>query len=448
MQLFAQQQVLTIDEFIALVKNNHPVAKQAYIVTEKADAALLSARGAFDPNFMLDASKKTFDGKNYYFYTNPEIKIPTWFGIDVKAGIENNKGAYINPEKTFGKNSYLGVELPLAKGLLMDKRRATLLQAKIFQNQSRQEKQQIINDLLYDAYAGYVQWAGTYQLYTIYDAFLQAAANRLRMVRISFANGERSAMDTLEAYTQLQSFEILKTDAFMKRRDASLEMSNFLWQQNDSVVLLPAFVIPDSLLFAAKMYTVPEDTLVAIAVQQHPALQSYNYKLDALEIEKKLKFQSLLPTINAKANILNKDYNVFKDVNSSFLEKNYKWGIDIKLPLFLREARADYKQTNLKIQETNYQVSNKQREIENKVRSYYNQFMQLQQQLETAKDIFKNYTMLLQQEELRFKNGESSLFVINSRENKLIEAAQKMVEIEVKYHKAYYAMQWSAGLLQ
>jgi len=40
---------------------------------------------------------------------NPEIKIPTWFGIEVKAGLENNLGENKNTELTTGKSSTWGI---------------------------------------------------------------------------------------------------------------------------------------------------------------------------------------------------------------------------------------------------------------------------------------------------------------------------------------------------
>ncbi|MFW1582099.1 TolC family protein, partial [Vibrio parahaemolyticus] len=81
------------------------------------------------------------------------------------------------------------VELPIAKGLLMDKRRATLQQAKIYRSQSEQEKAKMINDLLFDSYTGYWQWAGAWQLYTIYAQFLNISADRFRLVKLAFQNG-------------------------------------------------------------------------------------------------------------------------------------------------------------------------------------------------------------------------------------------------------------------
>ncbi len=109
-------------EFIQIVRNYHPIAKQANLLMERARAELTASRAGFDPVFLMSSDRKTFDGKNYYQYANPEIKIPTWFGIEVKAGLENNLGDFNNPEMTSGKSSYLGVSVPLGKNLLMDKR--------------------------------------------------------------------------------------------------------------------------------------------------------------------------------------------------------------------------------------------------------------------------------------------------------------------------------------
>lgn len=441
------QRVFSAEEFIQQVKLYHPVARQANILVERAASELMASRGSFDPVMALDASRKTFDGKNYYFYTNPELKIPTRIGVDLKAGLENNGGEYINPENTLGQSSYLGVEVPLGKGLLMDGRRAALQQAKILQNQSQQARLNAINDLLFDAYAAYWQWAGMYSLYRLYNQYLQVASERYRLVKIAFQQGDRSSMDTLEALTQVQSFYVLQSEAIVKLNDAAIELSNYLWQENDTAYTLPATYLPDTVQFSIVQPPAGVEALIA-AASQNPLLRSYVYKLDSLEVERRLKFQSLLPVVNAKANLLNKGYYVFKGVESGYLENNYKWGVDIKLPLFLREGRGDYRQAKLKIAETNYAFLAKRWEIENKVRSYYNQVTQLRTQVQTLQSMFGNYTGLLQQENLKFRNGESSLFLLNTRENKVIETAQKLVELKIKYQKSYYAVLWSAGLLR
>ena len=156
----------------------------------------------------------------------------------------------------------------------------------------------------------------------------------------------------------------------------------------------------------------------------------------------------MLPVLNFKANLLNKDYYVLKGFNGALLENNYKWGIDFKLPLFLREGRGDYKKAKLKITETNLELNAKRWQVENKVRSYFTEASLLQQQLNTVNNMYNNYNTLLKAEVLKFNNGESSLFVVNTRENKVIESVQKQIELKVKYFKAKYAVDWAAGLLK
>lgn len=445
----ASAQMMTPEVFIQQVRQYHPIAKQAAIQVAKAQADLLSARGGFDPAITLDASRKTFDGKNYYYYTNHELKLPTRIGgLDLKTGLENNGGQFLNSQVTEGQSSYVGVELPIAKGLLMDKRRATLQQAKIYRSQSEQEKAKMINDLLFDSYTGYWQWAGAWQLYTIYAQFLNISADRFRLVKLAFQNGDRSAIDTVEALTQVQNFQMLQADAAIRLNTASLELSNFLWDSRDSAYELSPTVVPDTLSFNLTAPARSLENLLALSSTANPVLRSYSYKLDALEVERRLKFQNILPVINLKANLLNRGYNVMKDFGGALFQNNYYWGVDVKIPLLLREGRGDYQKAKLKLKETNYELAAKRWEVENKIKNYYTETNLLQKQIIATQNAFNGFSALLRAESLRFQNGESSLFLINSRENKLIETAEKLVNLRIKYLKANYAVEWAAGTLR
>jgi outer membrane protein TolC len=194
--------ILSPDNFIGIVKQFHPVIRQANINIEKAAAGITTARGGFDPSVYLETDQKTFDGKNYYSYVNPELKIPTWYGIEVKAGLENNGGQFLNSETSTGQSSYIGLSVPLAKNLLMDKRRAVLQQAKIFKSQTEAERLNIINDLLYNAYSAYWNWVKEYQVFAILSNAVKINEARFELVKIAYRQGDRPAIDTVEALAQ------------------------------------------------------------------------------------------------------------------------------------------------------------------------------------------------------------------------------------------------------
>ena len=190
------------------------------------------------------------------------------------------------------------------------------------------------------------------------------------------------------------------------------------------------------------------ENLLIQASLNHPELNMYNYKLDALEVERKLKFQELLPIVNFQYNQLGKGFNLATTaVEGPIFRNNYKYGFNIELPMTFAKGRGDFKIAKLKIENTALDRLQKSNAIEIKVKSYFNQFLMLQKQIELQSLNYKNYQLLVRAEEVRFKNGESSLFLINSRENKAVESLEKLIENKVKLYKTIFALQWSAGLL-
>lgn len=446
--IFAQQSytVLPLSDFIAKVKQHHPLAKVAAITEEKGLANILIAKGAFDPIIDVETNTKTFDGKNYYKYNNGEIKIPLPVG-DLKTGIENNAGQFLNSEVTRGRSSFAGLEVPLAKGLIIDKRRAALQQARIALNENKQQRSMMMNDLLLDAYTSYNDWAGSYKLYSIFSEYVEISGARLRLVKIGFVNGDRAEMDTTEAFIQMQNFMLLQNDALMDLNTAIFQLDNFLWDENQTAQQLQDYIIPDTLLLNETIQQQSLYNLINESNTNNPFLLQYRYKLQGLEVERKLKFQQLLPEINAKANILNRDFNPLKNAALPLLENNNRWGIAVKVPLFFRQGRGEYRIAKLKLEENGLFFKQKIIETENKIKNYYNLVAVLQLQIATANSALINYNTLLKNELLRFSNGESSLFLVNTRENKLLEIKQKIIELEMKLMKAGYYLSWSAGRL-
>lgn len=438
-------------EFLNIVRAYHPMVRQASLMVERAQADLTASRAGFDPAFYVASDRKTFDGKNYYNYLNPELKIPTWFGVEVKAGLENNSGSFTDPSLSLGKSSYLGVSVPVGKNLLMDKRRAALQQAKIFREQSKVEQSLAINDLLIDAVDTYWQWVQAYEVYIILNETVRVNEERLNLVKLGWRQGDRPAIDTTEVLAQLQSFQIARNDAWLRWRNGALELSNYLWLANDSPYYLPETVLPDD---SWKKYDVNNaplpllDELLATARNLHPKLSSYNYKLQILDVEKRLKFQNLLPQVDFRYNILNTDYNVFKNASWGYYQNNYKFGFDIGMPLRLSQGRGEYRAAKIKIQETELDLSMTRLSIQNKVKSYFNDLANLQQQVRLAEASLDNYQRLFRGEDTRFKNGESTLFILNSRENKVLESRQKLIELRTKFMKAMQATIWSTGQLR
>jgi len=437
---------LSKDEFLSIVKTHHPVVKQAQLSVDRASADVQAARGAFDPTIDAGLDRKTFDGKLYYSYLNPQVTIPTWYGIDIKAGLEEVVGDRVTSEATLGKTSYVGVKVP-ATNLLFDRRRAALRQAQSFRQMSEAERLLTINDLLYDALSAYWNWVREYLTYNVISNTVRVNEERLKYVKLEYEQGVRAAIDTTEVLAQLQNMYLQQNNAWLSFQNAGLELSNHMWLKNNIAMEWTDNILPSEAELYRDNILPSLEELIATARINHPKLQSLSFKTDALETERRLKAQYLLPKLSVNANLLNRGYTVPDELTVPFMENNYKLGIDLSMPLLLREARGNYRSAGIKLQEIALEQDQVALQIENKIKSYYNEVLQLNKQISIYQEAFNNYQKLLQGENIRFEAGESTLFLLNSRENKVLEAAQKLYELRTKWHKSYAGLLWAAGRL-
>ncbi len=443
-----QTKILHPEAYLQIVRNYHPLAKQASIGIQKSEAQILQARGAFDPILSHYSAQKKLDGKNYFTSQNPELSIPTWYGIELSAGSQNLLGNRTDPSQTLGQIQYYGLLVPLGKNLLIDKRRAALQQAKLMNKMAYETQRSMLNDLLMDAMEAYWSWVKSYRVLQIVQKNRDIATLRVDFVKRMVALGERPAVDTLEALTQQQSFENAFQAKLLEFDNAGLDLSVFLWQENNTPVMLEKDVFPgelDQAFGLLAQFDLQLPSLLEKANSNHPELNAYQFKIDALNVEKKLKFQGLLPKLDLSYQRLSHEGSPIDA--SSWLNNNFYYGLKFEMPLRLSQGRAEYQQAKLKVQEESLNQSQKKQQIQVKIGRYFNQFESLRRQIETQEKATTNYFALVKAEETRFAQGESSLFLINSRETKAMEAAEKLTDLKAYLFKTIYALQASAGVL-
>ena len=162
------------------------------------------------------------------------------------------------------------------------------------------------------------------------------------------------------------------------------------------------------------------------SLENHPKLQSLDYKYKSLEVDRRLKQNNLLPQVDLQYNFLSETPETINSFNTA----NYKAGVAVRFPLFLRKERADLKLTKFKLQAVDFDKQATSLAINNKLNSAQEEIRSYENQLTIADTIVSDYTVLLKGEERKFEIGESSLFLINSRESKLIESTLKVIALE------------------
>jgi len=180
---------LNAEELLQIVRKFHPVVKQAQLNIEKSDAEITIARGAFNPIIGNIISNKTFSNTEYYNFFNPNITIPTWYGIEFSSGLKNLSGYQFDPSETTGQTSFIGISIPLIKNLVLDKRRAYLKQSKLHKEMSVTEQNIAINNVLMEAAGQYWEWVNAYEVHELVKKNWTVSIQRFEMIKKTIQNG-------------------------------------------------------------------------------------------------------------------------------------------------------------------------------------------------------------------------------------------------------------------
>ncbi|MEQ3691198.1 MAG: TolC family protein [Flavobacterium sp.] len=421
---------LTFEEFLGYVKKNHPLVKQADLRITEAQAKLMKARGAFDPKLEAEYNEKQFSDNNYYSVFNGSFKIPTWYGVEIKAAFDNNEGIYINPENTLPNSGLtsLGISVPIGQGLWINERMADLRKAKIYQKVNEAERKIMLTDVIYEASQSYINWKRSYDEVKLYEDYLKNATTRYNGVTILIEEGDKPSIDSIEAGITVKNRRLNLENANLKLLKSKLVLSNYLWTEEGTPLELEDNIYPESEIEKDFLFTLKIDDFQEFSIKNHPNIEALNSKLEILNVETKLAGNSLLPKVDINYNYLSEP-TAFENYRFN----DYKFGVNFSFPLFLRKERANLKLAKIKVAESQFGVNFEQQSLINKIETQKNEIISYRKQIQLVLNLVNNYEQMLSAEERLFQMGESSLFIINSRENTLVTAQLSSIQLTNSY---------------
>ena len=423
---------LTYDEYLGYVKKFHPMVKSANLTLSNAQANLMMARGGFDPKIEVDFDKKQFKNTEYYSVLNSSFKIPTWYGIEVKAGFDNSEGVFLNPQNTMPNQGLtsLGISVPLGQGLFINQRMADVRKAKIQIQLSQSERKLQAISVLYDASVAYLNWKRNYKEVQLYTTYLKNAEIRFKGVSSLILNGDKPAIDSVEAGIIVRNRKLNLEDSQLKLTKAKLELANFLWLENNIPLELQDDIIPENNLEKSIDDTLKTNDLLQAtpSLDNHPKINALQSKIGILNVERRLKANQLLPQIDLGYHYLSEP-SMYNETNFN----NYKVAVNFSFPLFLRKERGSLQLSKFKIQDAQFELDLEKVVLKNKISAQQTEINSLVKQRKLLSELVQDYTTMLNSEERLFSFGESSIFLINSRENNLVASQLTEISLENRY---------------
>jgi outer membrane protein TolC len=452
-------QYFSLGQLLELILAYHPVAKQAALLPEEAKAELMIAKGAFDPGLDIHWNQKRLFNKDqnwipatYYRNWNNFLKVPTYWA-NFKVGFEQYLGINVNPENFTPKQGlyYVEINAPIGRNTLIDERRVAIKMAEYLQQLNQAEQIKIINKLLFEAVKQYWQWYESYQKVKIQEEGLELATFRFKAITQAIEVGDGAPIDSVETRLEVVKRNMSLEEAKINLQNQALLLSNFLWADGNQARELPDFAIPYPYDFSvSRIDTYLLDSLQNYASFRHPEIIKQQTKLLQYHLEKRLRKNELLPYIDMdfKPFLIpqNAEYGFTQPYDANYWRENFKIGVNFYMPLFLRKERGKLNKAKLKIKQGEYELLHQRREIETELNISYNQTKNLERLLTLQQQTVEYSERMLEAEQVKFDNGESSLFIVNRRERSLLGEKEKLIELQTKYAKATAQFYFASGI--
>ena len=114
--------------------------------------------------------------------------------------------------------------------------------------------------------------------------------------------------------------------------------------------------------------------------------------------------------------------------------ENYKMGLNFNFPILLRKERGNLRIAKFKIQETELALELEKIQLSNKIKGQKFEIESLIKQRDIISNLVNDNQTMLNSEERLFSFGESSIFLINSRENNLVTAQLNKILLENRFY--------------
>ena len=426
---FSQQKNhLKLEDVLRSVSRCYPQIKIARLEINKTQGEYVTALGKFDPTLSLNSASQPVGG---YInnYGDTELNIPTFYnGVKLFGGYRNGQGNwpiyYQNYLTNSGGEFRAGLSLPLLRDRLIDKERAGLL-TKAETIRMKQQDAAVTKIKVYqEAIKAYWQWV---QAGLQVETFkrLQALAEKRQKAIIKQANqGDLPTLAITENLQQIVQREQLLNQGEMIFAQARINLSLYYRDKNGNPEAPLESELPSN-VFEKSSH--PAEGLFQL--KQHPALKKLQNYSNIIKLKQNLSKNELLPNLDATA-------YTFKQNGSggypSLIPQAAMVGLSFKFPLFQREAKGKLISARNELQQISTekkflfdQLKNQLTNLYIGIKMYHHQVDLLNKELNLARKVQNGETK-------KFHEGDSTLFLVNQREQTTAQVRLNLINAKVK----------------
>ena len=431
--------MLTLEQLLATVNKNFPPLRAALLERPLAEADLLNQQGRFDLSL-----RSRVDTQNFGFYQNERFEIAleqptTAWGSTLYSGYSISHGRYPDYDGKAVTNEAgqyrAGIRVPLARDRAIDNRRADLGKARIGLRLADLSIDQQRLTILQTATRRYWDWIAAGRRLLIANTLLEVAIGRDAILTEAVKIGALPQFEQLDNQRIVLQRRNNVVEARRSLENASIELSLFLRDDTgqpllaDQDRLIPGFPEPAALTEGQML-----DDMNA-ALSRRPDVLRFVFQRNQVQIDKKLAQNQRMPNVDLFA-------EYFREAGDGSVKRgpnDLRVGLIFDLPLQRRQATSRMQNAEARLGQIEQREKFQRDQVTADVRDAASAVKAAFERSNVVSDELNVTRQVEDAERLRFELGDSTLFVLNQREQATAEAAIREANALADYFRAYAA---------
>lgn len=422
---------LAPEEVVRHVERHYPKILKVLLEQEVAGAKLLEKKGAFDPVASLRFDELGFEevpGKlkdkskvqGALDWTSPE-------GFKVFAGARRSTTEPFlgSTDSLTRERLFAGFKLPLFRGAGMNEKRLALEKMRLGEPLAQAQYRLLRLETLELALATYWDWVAAARMVQVGAELLTIAQARTEGVQAQVEAGDLPPIRAIEAATEVAKRREFLAKLERKFQATDYKLGLFLWEDASERV------VPDDVTPVTPMVGTPEE-LEERALRERPELVSLSLARQGTALDERFARNLYRPQVDLS---LNPGRESEDDVVEP-IERRFKYGVVVQLPLNRREARGQLSAARAKQGQLEAETELTRRQIRTEVRDALSEIHTNQLRLQATLEELELARALETGERQEFEAGLGTLFLVFQRERARAEVELKRLEILAEGQKA------------
>jgi outer membrane protein, heavy metal efflux system len=427
---------LLLETVLASVRAHHPQLMVARQTVAAAEGTLMAAEGGFDTRWQTRAE---LIPEGYYERRRVESIVeqptPLW-GTRLLAGYRLGTGdfpTYYGQQETLSLGEVrAGVEVPLWRGGPIDRLRADLARARLNREAADFSLGSELLVLERDATHAYWTWVSSGQQLTIYRELLELARVRNAQLITRVRRGDLPQVEQTENERVLRMREADLVAARRRLEQAALRLALFLRDDQGQPVVPGEERVPEAMPLPDLEALGLAETWVERALERRPELQELRLQRRIADVDVELAQNLTAPAVDVGL-FVSRDFGVGPE---RLRPTEVQAGLRLDIPLQNRVARGQRNAASARRAAVDARAWLLRDRVVTGVQDALSALQAAAERVTLARDATSIARQLAQAERVSFELGNTTLLIVNLREEMAANAEVSELQALADYQRA------------